>query len=205
MSPKHNFIGENAAMYQQLGEKGSEMENEEHRKKKWDELQSFPEDKRKPGVESQGKKVSVQGALLVALDSVLFASSGDPREVAQPGDSQSNSVSISDPISSSKVQCPTDASIFYVSPPPIYKIASGIGEKSLFIPARNLVASKQLLIHSSPLNSSHNMYGALESHETPTIPSVEVATPLVKSKPTIPSSSSNKNKKKQKSACGNAC
>lgn len=28
------------ALYQQLGEKGSEMENEEHRKKKWDEMQS---------------------------------------------------------------------------------------------------------------------------------------------------------------------
>ncbi|CAA7058050.1 unnamed protein product [Microthlaspi erraticum] len=28
------------ALYQQLGEKGSEMENEEYRKKKWDELQS---------------------------------------------------------------------------------------------------------------------------------------------------------------------
>ncbi|VVB10279.1 unnamed protein product [Arabis nemorensis] len=28
------------ALYQQLGDKGSEMENEEHRRKKWDELQS---------------------------------------------------------------------------------------------------------------------------------------------------------------------
>lgn len=30
----------NTALYQQLGEKGNEMENEEFRKKKWDELQS---------------------------------------------------------------------------------------------------------------------------------------------------------------------